>query len=140
MHSLLVVHATQCSSVLGAQQLCLLYNLTELPLHASQVGLTITGISFIRKYASDPSVNICCTGGEVTSSTRREELAAPKMSHIESRWVLVLGLKGFVFFGIAESVTARVRQRMSQEEEEKVTEARMGRDSTASWSCRESHP
>ena len=36
-------------------------------------------------------------------AARREELAAPKMSHIESRWVLVLGLKGFVFFGSADS-------------------------------------
>jgi hypothetical protein len=76
----------------------------------------LTGLSFIRKYASVPSVNTRCTGGEISSSARREELVSIKMSRVAFRWVLVLGLKGYVFFfGSAEGVAGWVRNRMSQD-------------------------
>jgi MFS superfamily sulfate permease-like transporter len=77
-------------------------------LYAVITGLFITGIGFIIKYSHVPAFSIT-RGGEMLSSRRRHPIVLGCMRHVLKEWVLVMDLKGFIFFGSAQRLIKAVQ-------------------------------
>jgi len=89
---------------------------TESLLAAVIVGGIITGCAFIVRYARVPCIHgRPLKGGEVQSAERRPVLVQKSVDHISNTWLLVLRLKGFVFFATAQSLTAWVAEHIEEQ-------------------------
>jgi len=90
--------------------------LTDEILYSVTLGGVLCGITFIAKYAKIPCISgrpMC--GGEVQSREQHTPLVAISLSHIANSWLLVIRLKGFIFFASVQTVTDYVRGVMEQE-------------------------
>eukprot|EP00448_Togula_jolla_P031602 CAMPEP_0170632104 /NCGR_PEP_ID=MMETSP0224-20130122/35076_1 /TAXON_ID=285029 /ORGANISM="Togula jolla, Strain CCCM 725" /LENGTH=1405 /DNA_ID=CAMNT_0010960647 /DNA_START=23 /DNA_END=4240 /DNA_ORIENTATION=+ len=89
---------------------------TEELLPAVVVGGFITGISFILKYAMIPATAAVPTKGSyITTCEKRGELLTRKVQSVADRWLLVVKLKGYLFFGSSQKVTSLVRDMIAEE-------------------------
>jgi MFS superfamily sulfate permease-like transporter len=77
------------------------------------VGGFIMVIDFVYKYAGVSCIAYVATGDVVLSSIRRSPTTAALLRHVGKEWLYVLRLKGFLFFGSAESVTSPVNHRLN---------------------------
>lgn len=90
-------------------------------IYAMLVGMVLTSVSFIIKYAKIPCVaGKPMTGASAVSTERRGPLLQKNMQHIGDKWVMVVKLKGFVFFGSASSVTGPVAKVLMEQEKNGV--------------------
>lgn len=91
-------------------------------LPAVGVGIILCGISFIMKYAKVPAIaGRPMTGKDVATRERPKSLLVQKnLQHIASSWLMVVRLKGFVFFASAHAVTNFVRNRLESEEAQQL--------------------
>jgi Ca2+-binding EF-hand superfamily protein len=84
--------------------------ITDTLLYAVIVGGIVTGFDFIIRYAKVP-----CTsgnplrGGELVSRERHNPVLQRNLQHIASCWLLIIKLKGFVFFASAQKLTQYIR-------------------------------
>jgi MFS superfamily sulfate permease-like transporter len=90
-------------------------------LYAVAAGVLLCGFSFVHKYASVPVLcGLPCSGRDVDTRERRNPLVQRTVNHISGTWLLILRLKGFVFFGSASTVTAYVMHRIKEDEDDEV--------------------
>mmetsp|Transcript_65921 Transcript_65921/g.169648 ORF Transcript_65921/g.169648 Transcript_65921/m.169648 type:complete len:1614 (-) Transcript_65921:40-4881(-) len=94
-----------------------IFVLTGQLLYAVGVGLLLTGVSFIRKYAAVPAVlGRPLRGSEVaTHCVGVGVLAQRNFAHIADSWLLVTKLRGYVFFASVQRVTDRMMERIHAE-------------------------
>jgi len=79
-------------------------------LHAVIVGCLLVGGMFIVKYAKVPCmVGEPQRGGDIVSCERRYATLQRVIQHIASEWLLVIRLKGFLFFASAENLVNHLR-------------------------------
>lgn len=84
-------------------------------------GGVICGISFIVKYAHVPTIEgRPMRGADLRVVERRGPLLLRNIRHITESWLLVVRLKGYVFFASAQSLTAHVLSIIQDEEEEGI--------------------
>jgi CRP-like cAMP-binding protein len=57
------------------------------------------------------------TGGDLTSREQRNPAAAVGLRYVTDSWLLVIRLKGYIFFASVQKVTAHVRQLIREEQE-----------------------
>lgn len=80
--------------------------ITNSLLYAVIVGAILTGCSFIIKYAKVSCIQgRPMVGGEISTSERYPTLVQRLVTHISNSWLLVIRLKGFIFFASAQSMT-----------------------------------
>jgi len=80
------------------------------------VGGFLCGISFILKYARVSAIEgVPMRGGELTVVERRGPLVQRYVRHITNSWLLVVRLKGFVFFASAQSLAAHIVEVLDSE-------------------------
>lgn len=89
--------------------------------YAMLLGAVMCGVTFIAKYAKIPCIaGRPMRGGELQSREQHTPLLAMSLSHIANSWLLVIRLKGFVFFASVQTVTEHVRKVMQQEEDNEI--------------------
>jgi len=90
-------------------------------LYAVGAGIMITCFSFIMKYSKVSCVvGRPLRGGEVTSHLRRLPLEKMNIQHIMNSQLLVVKLKGYIFFASAQSLTKRLMAMIEDEEKRHV--------------------
>ena len=85
-------------------------------LYAVLFGVILTCTVFILTYAKVPCVAEKPAKGSVPSCVRREPLLQNSLRHITDAWMLVVNLKGFVFFASAQAVVAQLREVLDAQE------------------------
>jgi len=86
-------------------------------LYAVLAGGCLTGLTFIHRYSKIPAIaSSPLTGKDVMTSFRRATVVQKNLQHIADSWLLVVKLKGYIFFGSAQSVTSFVRTRMEDDQ------------------------
>jgi len=99
--------------------------LSDQILNAVAVGLLVTTISFVVKYSKVSVIDgRPMRGGEIATLARRVPLVQKSIQHILSSWLLVVHLKGFIFFASSQSVTNFVRSMIDVEHQQWVPEYR----------------
>jgi len=93
-------------------------------LYAVIVGVVLTCGDFIITYAKVPCVVSSPKRGTESSSVRRAPLLTSSLHHVLAHWLLVVRLKGFIFFASAQSLVAQLRDMMDQEERDGIPEYR----------------
>lgn len=84
--------------------------LTEKLLYAVVIGGLLTCMDFISTYSTVPCVlGQPMRGGELATAERYDALLQKSLQHVMNSWCLVIRLKGFIFFGSAQSITRYVR-------------------------------
>eukprot|EP00927_Polykrikos_kofoidii_P016831 TRINITY_DN17633_c0_g1_i1.p1 TRINITY_DN17633_c0_g1~~TRINITY_DN17633_c0_g1_i1.p1 ORF type:complete len:1491 (-),score=256.50 TRINITY_DN17633_c0_g1_i1:185-4657(-) len=84
--------------------------LSDSLLYAVLIGGLLTGADFIRRYSGVPCIfGRPLFGGDLVSIERKSELQYEVHRHIAQSWLLVIRLKGYVFFASAQVVTDFVR-------------------------------
>lgn len=84
--------------------------------YAVLFGGVMCGLTFIAKYAKIPCIaGRPMKGGELQSREQHNPWLSISLSHISNSWVLVIRLKGYVFFASVQSVTKHVREIMEKE-------------------------
>jgi MFS superfamily sulfate permease-like transporter/Ca2+-binding EF-hand superfamily protein/CRP-like cAMP-binding protein len=84
--------------------------------YAILVGGLLTGLDFIFRYARVP-----CTsgnplrGGELVSRERHGPVLQRNLQHIANSWLLIIKLKGYVFFASAQKLTQFIRAEMESQ-------------------------
>jgi len=80
------------------------------------VGGLLTGFDFILRYAK-----VSCIagrplgGGEVPMIVRQQPLLQRNLQHIANNWLLVIRLKGYIFFASATSVVHHMKQKFAEQ-------------------------
>jgi len=90
-------------------------------MYAMLLGGIMCGVTFIVKYAKIPCIaGRPMRGGELQSREQHSSLLNMSLSHIANSWLLVIRLKGFVFFASVQTVTTHVRNVLTQEEDNNI--------------------
>eukprot|EP00929_Paragymnodinium_shiwhaense_P064921 TRINITY_DN3259_c0_g1_i3.p1 TRINITY_DN3259_c0_g1~~TRINITY_DN3259_c0_g1_i3.p1 ORF type:complete len:1673 (+),score=413.05 TRINITY_DN3259_c0_g1_i3:114-5132(+) len=101
------------SEILG---ILAVFIITEQLLPAVIVGGLITAIDFIVRYAKVPCiVGRPVRGSQIISHNRRDPHIQKAIGHVANHCVLVLRLKGYLFFASVQSVTNVMTQRLEVE-------------------------
>ena len=85
-------------------------------LYAVLFGVILTCTDFILTYAKVPCVAETPAKGSVPSCMRRDPLLQNSLRHITDAWMMVVKLKGFVFFASAQAVVAQLREILDAQE------------------------
>jgi len=86
------------------------------------VGGFICGVSFILKYARVSAIEgVPMRGGELRVVERRGPLVQRYVRHITNSWLLVVRLKGYIFFASAQSLAAHFHQLLDQERQHNLS-------------------
>jgi len=87
-------------------------------LYAVLAGGLLTGLDFIIRYSRVSCiVGKPLKGGALTTGERHNDLLENHLRHIANAWLLVIRLKGFIFFASAQSLTSYVRHRLDENSE-----------------------
>merc|ERR1719201_2321198 len=85
-------------------------------LYAVIVGGLLTGMSFITRYAKVPCIQgHPLRGGEVVPTERSDLLLGCSIRHISNHTLMVVKLKGFIFFASAQKMTAWVTEQIDSQ-------------------------
>jgi len=90
---------------------------------AVAVGGVICFITFILKYAKISVMDgLPQRGGECAVVERRGPLTQRSVRYITDNWLLVVRLKGYIFFASADSLTSHVNQHIKEQEQQQLPE------------------
>ncbi|CAK9096002.1 Uncharacterized protein C24H6.11c [Durusdinium trenchii] len=85
-------------------------------------GVLLSGVAFIAKYARVPAITgRPRKGDEVTTRDRPVgEVGHQSFMHIASEWVMIVNLKGYVFFSSCVSIVQRIESHFNREDRHDV--------------------
>ncbi|OLQ03179.1 hypothetical protein AK812_SmicGene13887 [Symbiodinium microadriaticum] len=85
-------------------------------------GLVLSGLAFIAKYARVPSLDGRPKRGDQVTTRERPvgEVGHQSFMHIASAWILIVNLKGYVFFSSCVAVMRSVEEYFQQEDKNQV--------------------
>merc|ERR1719440_593187 len=103
----------------------MIYVFTEEIVYAVLFGCVLVSVNFVCKYAQIPCiVGSPMRGGQLTSYEQRSPAQDVGIRYICDSWLLVVRLKGYIFFASVQKVTAHIRQVLREEQEYPGAESR----------------